>query len=375
MKRFWQQIAGLALLGFGGLLLFSWSGLYNVAASSGHWPAVAWLLRYTMQNSVGTHALFLKAPPLDGMAMVERGAGHYETGCLPCHGAPGSPSNRIPNEMLPRPPYLPTHLERWSAEELFWLVKHGLKYTGMPAWPAQHRDDEVWSVVAFLLRLPDLNPQEYAALASGAGALVPPVSDEPPEGPGDLFPLTEAVLIGACVRCHGADGAGRSSGAFPRLDLQSPDYLVRALTEYADGVRPSGIMQPVAAALSENQIRRLAEHYAKPARFAAPGGEGEVDQERLSRGLEIATVGIPEREVPPCGACHGVEAGPANRLFPAISGQYADYLRLQLSLWKAGMRGGGPYSDIMQAVVANMNAAEIDAAALYYASLSARQPE
>jgi cytochrome c553 len=360
------------------MLLFSWSGLYNVAASKGHWPAVAWLLRHTMENSVETRSAFIEAPPLGDAALVERGAGHYETGCLPCHGAPGSPSNRVPNHMLPQPPYLPTHVEQWSAEELFWLVKHGLKYTGMPAWPAKSRDDEVWAVVAFLLRLPEMSPPDYARLANGAGTLVPQTSDLPllPERPGELFPLADAVLIGACARCHGVDGGGRLSGAFPRLDLQTTDYLVRALTEYAEGVRPSGIMQPVAAALSDDQIRRLAAHYAQAAASTVvEAGQTEAEQELLDRGLEIAAIGAPERQIPACSACHGLEQGPANRLFPSITGQYADYTRLQLGLWKGGKRGGSGYSDIMAAIVANMNEDDMDAVALYYASLPAPEPE
>jgi cytochrome c553 len=373
-----SRFAALVLVATSAMLLFSWSGLYDVAASKGHWPAVAWLLRYTMENSVETRSALVEAPPLDDAALVERGAGHYETGCLPCHGAPGSPSNRIPNHMLPQPPYLPTHVEQWSTEELFRLVKHGLKYTGMPAWPALSRDDEVWAVVAFLLRLPDLSPADYARLANGADSMVAQTSDLPPlpETPGALFPLAEAVLIGACARCHGVDGGGRPSGAFPRLDLQTTEYLVRALTEYAEGVRPSGIMQPVAAALSDDQIRRLAAHYANgTVSIAVEAGQAEAEQELLARGLEIAAIGAPDRQIPACSACHGLEQGPANRLFPSISGQYAQQIRLQLSLWKAGKRGGSAYSDIMAAIVANMTEDDMDAVALYYASLPAAEPE
>jgi cytochrome c553 len=369
MKRLWVHIAGLALLAALGLLLFAWSGLYNVGASSGHWPAVAWLLRYTMQNSVETHArLLVDAPPLGDGALVERGAGHYETGCLPCHGAPGSPSNRIPNHMLPEPPYLPTHVAAWTAEELFWLVKHGLKYTGMPAWPAQERDDEVWAVTAFLLRLPELTPAEYGVLAGGASVLPSQQGDVAaiPETPGELFPLADAALIGACARCHGVDGSGRPSGAFPRLDLQTTEYLVRALTEYAEGVRPSGIMRPVAAALSDAQIARIADHYGSAE--GADLANVSATQQIPALGLELAAIGSPEREIPPCSACHGLEEGPTNPAFPGISGQYADYIALQLRLFKAGTRGGS-YSKIMEAVVANMSEADMDAVALYYASL------
>ena len=68
--------------------------------------------------------------------------------------APDHPTAR---EMLPPPPDLSKAAPQWKERELFWIVKNGLKYTGMPAWPSRQRDDEVWAVVAFLRRLPDLD--------------------------------------------------------------------------------------------------------------------------------------------------------------------------------------------------------------------------
>jgi cytochrome c553 len=372
LKRVGSRLAALILLGALGALLFAWSGLYNVAATAGHWPAVAWLLGYTMKNSVELHALPIAPPPLGDVALIERGAGHYETGCAPCHGAPGWSRNRIPRNMLPQPPYLPPQIDKWSETELFRLVKHGLKYTGMPSWPAAGRDDEVWAVIAFLLRLPAMDAEEYALLALGTQPSEAADETASPDSPGTLFALSDAALIGACARCHGADGRGRVSGAFPRLDIQTPDYLYRALRDYAEGNRASGIMEPIAAALGEDQAARLARHYSRAAN--APMADGEpvsaAEQALLDRGLEIAAIGIPESQLPPCSACHGLAEGPANPLFPALAGQYPGHLRLQLDLWKAEVRGDGAYSQVMQAVAARLSAADIEAVARYYASLS-----
>jgi hypothetical protein len=58
--------------------------------------------------------------------------------------------------MTPHLPYLPPVIPARQPDELFYIVKHGIKFTGMPAWPAQQRDDERWAMVAFLRRLPDL---------------------------------------------------------------------------------------------------------------------------------------------------------------------------------------------------------------------------
>jgi cytochrome c553 len=369
LKRALAKLMALAAVIALGGLLFAWSGVYSVAASAGHWPMVSWFLQFTMRNSVETHAMALDPPPLDDPALVERGAGHYETGCLPCHGAPGAPSNRIPNHMLPEPPYLPAHIDSWTPEELFWIVKHGLKYTGMPAWPAQERDDEVWAVTAFLRRLPGLAPEEYAALAEGAGAPVPAGGDPPiPEQPGQLFTMSDAALIGACVRCHGVEGVGRPSGAFPRLDIQAAEYIYRALDEYASGARPSGIMQPVAAALGEDDMRRLAHHYAVPAARSAEN-RGQPDVGLVELGRRIATAGVTDRQIAPCQACHGLQEGPQNALFPSLAGQYADYTILQLRLWKQGKHCGGAFSEIMEPIVAAMTDEEMRAVALFYEGL------
>jgi cytochrome c553 len=352
-------------------ILFAWSGLYNVAATAGHWPPTSWFLHFTMRSSVRTHAAPLAAPPLADPLLVERGGGHYETGCRPCHGAPGEARNRIPDEMLPPPPYLPTTVPEWSAEQLFWIVKHGLKYTGMPAWPAQQRDDEVWAVTAFLLALPDMDAQDYDRLALGAGLEIPrSAGGEPPlpETPGALFTMSDVALIGACARCHGVDGGGRESGAFPRIDIQSPDYLARALQEYADGTRPSGIMQPVAAALDEPAIARLAAHFSAGAGRPAP--PAAADPATVARGERIAAEGLPDAEAPACATCHGLRDGPANPQFPALAGQFAEFTRLQLQLFKAGARGGSAYAAIMEAVVAGLTEEDIAAVAAYYASLA-----
>jgi len=372
-KRILAALFGLAFLGGVGAVLFAWSGLYNVAATAGHWPVTTWFLHFALRNSVETHASG-PVPPLDDLALVERGAGHYETGCAPCHGAPGEPANRIPKNMLPVPPYLPAVVHEWKPEELFWIVKHGFKYTGMPAWPAKERDDEVWAMTAFLLKLPELSAEDYAALAAGAGISVPEAGEgdaQVPEAPGHLFTMAEAALVGACVRCHGLDGAGRPSGAFPRLDIQTQVYLERALHEYASGIRPSGIMQPVAAALDPETIARLARHYAEA---AAPPTPPPVDPGRLALGRKIATEGMPTRRVAACASCHGLEEGPPNPLFPALNGQYADFIAQQLRLWQADRRGGGPYAEVMDKALGAITPEEIEAVSLFYASLPGSGP-
>src|SRR5690606_7441596 len=126
-------------------------------------------------------------------------------------------------------------------------------------WPAQTREDEVWSVVAFLLELPSLNADAYRALAYGELAESPAVGTAAAgaETGGDAASAAPAL----CIRCHGTDGEGRT-GAFPRLAALEVEYLHATLASYASGTRPSGIMQSVAASLDEETMLRAAEYYA-----------------------------------------------------------------------------------------------------------------
>ena len=159
-------VALLAVLAVGGFLV-AVSGIVPIKASSGHWPITTWFLQLAKHRSVATHTLGLKAPALDEPQLVLKGAGHYETGCRPCHGSPELRHPRIVQQMLPPPPYLPPRLSAWEPDELFYIVKHGIKFTGMPAWPARQRDDEVWAMVAFLRALPTLDAAAYRRLVHG----------------------------------------------------------------------------------------------------------------------------------------------------------------------------------------------------------------
>jgi hypothetical protein len=100
MKRRWIKIA--LLLAVGGFVAVG-SGLVPIKASSGHWPITTWFLQFAKRRSVATHTLGVKVPPLDNPDWVVQGAGHYETGCRPCHGSPGRHRPRIPQQMLPQP--------------------------------------------------------------------------------------------------------------------------------------------------------------------------------------------------------------------------------------------------------------------------------
>ena len=362
MKRVLQTVgATLAALAAGGVLL-AWSGLYDVGASRGHWALSRWFLQFGMRNSVETHALGIAAPDLADPALVMRGAGHFQGGCAPCHGAPGEPPAAVTRHMLPAPPELSAHVQAWNVEELFWLVKHGLKYTGMPGWPAPQRDDEVWAVVAFLDKLPELDVAEYRRLAIGEADDV--ARDE--QALARTGPAGRSVA--GCVRCHGLNGAGRGEGAHPRIAGQSAEYLYGALRDYALGARASGIMQAVATELSDAEMRTLAAYYA--GQQPPPPESPAADSALLTRGEAVARYGAPERDLPACAVCHGSEGRSANPLFPSLAGQFPGYIAQQLHLFREGVRGGTPAALIMTAAARRLDDEQIRAVSSYYATLA-----
>jgi cytochrome c553 len=381
-----KRIGALAVVGGAVGLTAAMFGLVSITASSGHWAITDWLLHGTMRRAVAVQSLGVSPPPLDDPAMIAEGAGHYEIGCAPCHGQPGAAPPPIPERMTPPPPYLLPRISEWKPRELFFIVKHGVKFTGMPAWPSQQRDDEVWSVVAFLLELPVLDAAAYRELAYGelsdsahAGGGLPgsasddarAATDRDPPSAGDDGDTPPAAAL--CFRCHGADGLGRGIGAFPRLTNLSTEYLDATLQSYASGERPSGIMQPVAASLDAQSLRGVAEYYG---RADAAGVEraqlrdAAAAQATLEQGRLIAAEGVAARGVAPCAHCHGPEQVAQNPLFPPLAGQPQRYVERQLEQWlRDGGRGGTPYAEVMSKAVKRLSSEEIEAVAAYYASL------
>ena len=353
-----------ALAGMGGFVLAS-LGLVSISASSGHWKTTGWLLHYAMRRAVSTQSMGIEAPPLDDPGLVLKGAGHYETGCAICHGAPGRERSPIVRGMTPEPPLLAPRIKQWEPQELFWIVKHGIKYTAMPAWPTANRDDEIWAMVAFLQALPAMSEQRYRELALNVRA---ENRESASAGrPGSPKGALETVLAD-CSRCHGADGGGRGDGAVPRLAGQSEAYLLGTLQAYASGKRHSGIMQPVAAGLEPQLLRAAAKHYAELS-VTAIADDSTAAPGVLAHGKQLAERGIPERGIPSCVHCHGPKRSPRNPMYPDIAGQYAGYLKQQLDLFTAGTRGGSEYVHIMHSAAQRLTPEQIQALADYYASL------
>jgi cytochrome c553 len=358
-SRRWLYIAVLAAVAIvAAMLIFAWSGLYSVAASKGHWPPVKWLLSFGMQNSVKTHAMGITAPGGYSEDQVILGAGHYHGACATCHGAPGLSAIEAAKHMLPPPPDLAVEVSAWRDRELFWIVKNGIKYTGMPGWVAQQRDDEVWAVVAFLKRYPALDADAYRRLAHGQSH-VPPQSGEQIATSG--APAVEAA--GACGRCHGTEQHGPTSKLVPTLHGQPAEFLIAALEQFASGKRQSGIMQPIAAELAPDGIAKVAAYYAA---LRSPQRSQDHDDAAIARGRLLAERGDHGSKVPACAGCHGTSALP---VYPRLAGQSGPYMRARLRLWKEGLPANSDTAAVMAPIARALTDEQIGDLSLYYASI------
>ncbi len=144
------------------------SGLYNVAADVPHWSFVHGILDVTRERSIAVHASDIQVPALEGVAMARRGAGNYDAMCADCHLAPGMGESELSVALYPAPPNLTKHAHADSSEA-FWIVKHGIKATGMPAWGKRMEDKYIWDLVAFLRKLPSLSAEQYKAEVAASG--------------------------------------------------------------------------------------------------------------------------------------------------------------------------------------------------------------
>jgi mono/diheme cytochrome c family protein len=153
-------VAGLAIM---------FSGVIDVGATNPHHPLTEFVLSTTMDNSVRYHAKGIKAPPLDNPDMIMDGFRHYRKMCVECHLAPGINSSEIRKGLMPEPPKLQEAVEEWQPNELFWVIKNGVKMTGMPAWGPTHSDQKIWAMVAFLEKLPHMSAEQYKEMDKMAG--------------------------------------------------------------------------------------------------------------------------------------------------------------------------------------------------------------
>jgi hypothetical protein len=149
-----------------GITFFLLSGSYNVGADSPHWKITSWLLEEARERSVAMHSKNIVSPSFSDPMLQELGFPHFHEMCRQCHGAPGYQRDEFAEGLYPSPPSLndPDIQHELNASEMFWIVKHGLKMTGMPRFGKSHTDNQIWGIIAIAKELPELDNAAYGEM-------------------------------------------------------------------------------------------------------------------------------------------------------------------------------------------------------------------
>ncbi len=149
-----------------GAAAFMFSGAYDVGADTPHWALTRKAIEIVRDRAIAVRANDIQVPDLTGEQLILKGAGQYAAMCANCHLAPGKSESEIRPSLYPKPPKLAEH--PLDPKTVFWVTKHGLKMSGMPAWGLGHDDATLWSIVAFVGKLPGMSPQQYKDIVAKA---------------------------------------------------------------------------------------------------------------------------------------------------------------------------------------------------------------
>ncbi len=162
--RFLAVIGALAIIAAVAAAIYFFGGFYSVAENEDNPAIVDWALASIRGASVAGHATETPPANLDDPATVKAGARAYATiGCVNCHGGPPNANWAKWSEGLkPVPADLKVMAKERTASQLFWAIKNGIKFTGMPSFGlAGASDEQIWSIVAFIKKVPAMSDEDY----------------------------------------------------------------------------------------------------------------------------------------------------------------------------------------------------------------------
>jgi len=154
-------------------LLVVFTGTFNVSAKWKNPALLEWLLIETRESSIKKRAKDIQENGniTGSQAQIENGFRSYREMCAACHSTPGQEKSPLAMGLNPSPPDLSKEREHaMSSSELFWVIKNGIRMTGMPAWGPTHNDKEMWDIVAFLKILPEMSAPDYNMLNNTVSA-------------------------------------------------------------------------------------------------------------------------------------------------------------------------------------------------------------
>ena len=149
---------------------FFFGGFFDVSAADEDPALVNWALVRVREASIARNAKLAPPVTIDNPDTVKQGARQFaEHGCANCHGAPGVDWAKFSEGLNPGPPDLKDVAAEKSPAHLFWVIKNGIRMTGMPSFgKAGVSDDDIWRIVAFVQKLPNMSEENYKAWAAAS---------------------------------------------------------------------------------------------------------------------------------------------------------------------------------------------------------------
>jgi mono/diheme cytochrome c family protein len=148
-----------------GTAVFVGSGVYNIGADDHHTRIVLTIIEQLRNRSIAVRAHGIEVPNLDDPKNIAAGAQHYAALCIGCHLAPGVRKSEIRAGLYPHPPNLAEE-DVGDAQRAFWIIKHGIKMSAMPAWGKTLNDAAIWDIVSFVRQMPMMTPEAYQQLTA-----------------------------------------------------------------------------------------------------------------------------------------------------------------------------------------------------------------
>jgi cytochrome c553 len=167
LKLILVVIGTLCLLAIGAGI-FVESGVYDIGADDHHIKPVFAVIEQLRNRSIEVRASSVEIHVIADPARIAAGAKRYAAFCVGCHLAPGVGKSDLRTGMYPHPPSL-AQADVRDLRQVFWVIKHGIKMSAMPAWGKTLDEDAIWELTAFVGKLPDLTPQSYQALLGHTG--------------------------------------------------------------------------------------------------------------------------------------------------------------------------------------------------------------
>jgi mono/diheme cytochrome c family protein len=175
--RILAVVGALAIIAGIGAAVFFFGGFYSVAGTAEDPAIVRWALIQVRTASIDRHAQDRPPASISDSASVQAGAKAFAAhNCANCHADP---------------PDLKEVVDHRSPSQLFWVIKNGINMTGMPSFAlAGAKDDEIWSIVAFLKKLPSVSEADYKAWTAPPAAApvappTPPAAAPTPDPPAE----------------------------------------------------------------------------------------------------------------------------------------------------------------------------------------------